>query len=51
MDANLVTEAYATESGEIDGGNKGDSWRSRKLTSYPIDTWHTIVTMTSDGAD
>jgi hypothetical protein len=51
MDANLVTETYATESGENDGGNKGDSWRSRKLTSYPIDTWHTIVTMTSDGAD
>ena len=51
MDANLITETYDTRSGEISEENQGDIQRDRKLTSYPIDTWHTIVTMTSDGSD
>ena len=51
MDANLITETYDTRSGEIGEGNQADIQGDRKLTSYPIDTWHTLVTMTSDGAD
>jgi hypothetical protein len=51
IDINEVTVVSHTSSGVGGGGNQAGSACSRKLTSYPIETWQHTVMMTSDGAD
>ena len=47
IDVNEVTVVSDTSSGG--GGNQAGSAGSRKLTSYPIETWQNTVMMTSEG--
>ena len=50
IDVNEVTVVSHTSSG-VGVANQAGSAGSRKLTSYPIETWQNTVMMTSEGAD